>query len=457
MRLVVDKLGRIEHAEIEIRPLTVLVGESNTNKTWVAYCLYGLMRYLTWRESSQLAERFGYGNLPISPPSAGEAIDEAIRAVIPTQKGGVLEFAIRRRDLIAGVHEPVVFSLGDDRIRELLRLTEDLVSGSSASLEVSPEEFQLRDASVQVTVNYDSRSVQIGYETSRGEARSFRRQAAARDPDDVLNDSVSKYLRSFACRFMGPGNTYALPAERKALMSTYKLLRPEFEQTLNRPVVEFAEFLTQTENLWAVRQDPQIPEAITYLEASILGGAVKLQSAGPGLRMVFAPEDGPALPLHSSASMVRSLAGLDLYLRCWAAPGDLLFIDEPEMNAHPEAQVYLAELLAYLVNRGIRIVLTTHSPYIVDHLNNLIRAKDLLDADQVDVAKHFKLETAACFLDASKVSAYLFAEESRRSAVQVSPIFSTKRHMIDWETFGRTSDYVNNLYSAEIVPRLYRD
>ena len=44
MDLILDKLGRIEHAEIEIRPLTVFVGENNTNKTWAAYCLYGLAR-----------------------------------------------------------------------------------------------------------------------------------------------------------------------------------------------------------------------------------------------------------------------------------------------------------------------------------------------------------------------------------------------------------------------------
>ena len=44
MDLILDKLGRIDHAEIEIRPLTVFVGENNTNKTWAAYCLYGLAR-----------------------------------------------------------------------------------------------------------------------------------------------------------------------------------------------------------------------------------------------------------------------------------------------------------------------------------------------------------------------------------------------------------------------------
>ena len=44
VRLFVSKLGRINDAELDISPLTVLVGPNNTNKTWTAYSLYGLAR-----------------------------------------------------------------------------------------------------------------------------------------------------------------------------------------------------------------------------------------------------------------------------------------------------------------------------------------------------------------------------------------------------------------------------
>ncbi|HSP81066.1 MAG TPA: hypothetical protein VLQ93_21265, partial [Myxococcaceae bacterium] len=47
MKLTVRKLGLIERAELDIRPLTVLIGPNGTNKTWVAYALYGLLRNLT--------------------------------------------------------------------------------------------------------------------------------------------------------------------------------------------------------------------------------------------------------------------------------------------------------------------------------------------------------------------------------------------------------------------------
>ncbi|TAG87955.1 MAG: ATP-binding protein, partial [Oscillatoriales cyanobacterium] len=52
--------------------------------------------------------------------------------------------------------------------------------------------------------------------------------------------------------------------------------------------------------------------------------------------------------------------------------GDLLMIDEPELNLHPENQRRVARLFARLVNLGIKVFITTHSDYIIKELNTLI-------------------------------------------------------------------------------------
>jgi len=58
--------------------------------------------------------------------------------------------------------------------------------------------------------------------------------------------------------------------------------------------------------------------------------------------------------------MVKELSPLVLYLRYLALPGELLIIDEPEMNLHPEAQVKMIEFIAMLINAGLRVLVTTH-------------------------------------------------------------------------------------------------
>jgi hypothetical protein len=78
------------------------------------------------------------------------------------------------------------------------------------------------------------------------------------------------------------------------------------------------------------------------------------------------------LSLVEGSSAIRSLLDIGFYLRCVAAPGDLLMVDEPELNLHPANQRKVARLFARLVNIGVKVFITTHSDYIIKELNTLI-------------------------------------------------------------------------------------
>ena len=57
----------------------------------------------------------------------------------------------------------------------------------------------------------------------------------------------------------------------------------------------------------------------------------------------------------------------------------LFIIEEPESHLFPESQKYITELIALVKNCGHSVVLTTHSPYVLGTLNNLLYAKTLPD------------------------------------------------------------------------------
>ena len=78
------------------------------------------------------------------------------------------------------------------------------------------------------------------------------------------------------------------------------------------------------------------------------------------------------LTMDESSSAVRSLLGIGFYLKHSAKPGDILIVDEPELNLHPENQRKIARLFSRLVNLGIRVFITTHSDYIIKEINTLI-------------------------------------------------------------------------------------
>ena len=62
------------------------------------------------------------------------------------------------------------------------------------------------------------------------------------------------------------------------------------------------------------------------------------------------------------------------------------------MNLHPDAQLTFVELLGILINSGVNILLTTHSPYILNHINNLLGASAVAAEKQDELAKQFKLQ-----------------------------------------------------------------
>ncbi|HZI06110.1 MAG TPA: AAA family ATPase, partial [Archangium sp.] len=226
--------------------------------------------------------------------------------------------------------------------------------------------------------------------------------------------------------------------------------RDEFGKVVTVPVADYAEFLGSRRRLAEHGFEPDDLEGEfpfrdlgSLLESNVVKGEIGFTGRGEGARFSFSPSAQVELPIHAASSLVRALAGLDLYLQM-ANPGDFVVIDELEMNAHPEAQLALTELVAMLVNRGIRVVMTTHSPYIVDHLNNLMAAARLPPERQDELAPHFRLGSREAFLPADKVAAYSFAPVDGK--VEVRDVLDRETEAIDWRTFSRVTDELSNLY-----------
>jgi ABC-type multidrug transport system ATPase subunit len=118
--------------------------------------------------------------------------------------------------------------------------------------------------------------------------------------------------------------------------------------------------------------------------------------------------------MDESSSAVRSLLDIGFYLRHEAQPNDLLMVDEPELNLHPENQRRMARLFARLVNLGIKVFITTHSDYIVKELNTLIMLNgDKPHLKQISEKEGYRTEE---LLSYEKVKVYIAEEVSKRLA-----------------------------------------
>ena len=99
------------------------------------------------------------------------------------------------------------------------------------------------------------------------------------------------------------------------------------------------------------------------------------------------------IPLHLASSSARGLSDLYFFLRHVARRDHLLIIDEPESHLDTANQILLARLLARAVKAGVRVLLTTHSDYLIKELNNLIMLSSNFP-NKAEVAKRLNYEEA---------------------------------------------------------------
>jgi predicted ATPase len=64
MKIKFQNLGSIKKAELDLRPLTVIIGPNNSNKTYIAYSIYGLWKQLNSNSFNDYCGRENI-NLPI--------------------------------------------------------------------------------------------------------------------------------------------------------------------------------------------------------------------------------------------------------------------------------------------------------------------------------------------------------------------------------------------------------
>jgi|GEM_PF-1172948 len=100
--------------------------------------------------------------------------------------------------------------------------------------------------------------------------------------------------------------------------------------------------------------------------ANIINGNISKGLQG----FTFESKSGKSYNILNASSGIKSI-GLLQYLVTNKAlkKGSVLFWEEPEVHLHPKWQLKMVDLFVELMNAGVKIVFSTHSPYMADYLN----------------------------------------------------------------------------------------
>ena len=110
------------------------------------------------------------------------------------------------------------------------------------------------------------------------------------------------------------------------------------------------------------------------------------------------------LPLHIASSSARGLSDLYFYLRHVAKENQLVIIDEPESHLDTANQIQLARLLARMAQSNLKVLITTHSDYIIKEINNLIMLSRLKQKKKVVKDLGYKKDD---FIEPNAIRAYV--------------------------------------------------
>lgn len=105
------------------------------------------------------------------------------------------------------------------------------------------------------------------------------------------------------------------------------------------------------------------------LKDSILHGDISIVDD----EIIYNLGDTTSMPITAAASSIKELTPFAIMLQKGYLGQCATLFEEPESHLHPELQIKVAELLCYSINAGAHLQITTHSDYLLRHINDMVR------------------------------------------------------------------------------------
>lgn len=425
----VRDFGPIAEADIDLRPMTVFVGPSNTGKSYMAILIYALHQFFAGDLGMASFRRRSTHAWPRPWPTSGPVANEVIEDLgtwydqfesgerptdfqVPMPES-VSSFVLSRllitQDVADACVEEVLRCFGRESVSRLVRygMSEEArvtISRRTGEAQISLDPFEYQflmgkdgktDFLSEVPDRIPLRMATLAGISAREYVQqmdmhvgSMRRYASLRSPllgllVDLTGSQVVKPLN---------GSVHYLPADRTGIMHAHRLVvrslvrgtsllgirREDPLPVLAGVTGDFLDTLIALEDM-KDGHSPSGDDLAARLEENILAGSVVTRFSPIGYPEFYYRPSGwdEDIPIMNTSSMVSELAPVALYLQNVIDQGELLIIEEPESHLHPAMQVEFVRHLAAVVRAGIRVLITTHSEWVLEELANLVHLSDL--------------------------------------------------------------------------------
>jgi len=412
-KLKVTDFSCIAHAEIELGSLTVLIGPSGSGKS--------ILSKLVFFFNNLLADQFLTIEDKKDLDSFKEQVKERFKDWFPVEAWGSEKFCIE-------------FEAGSFQVR-LTRIEYRKKLGENMRVWFSPY-FEEQYTAAVVSL----RGVDVDLDIV---------DAHSMDPFWRVRMSVSESNQRNLGSDFHQLQTF-IPAGRSFFTSIGKSIAAfEHGRVLDPLIVRFGRYYAALRENRAGSRRASLQKTGEWADKlhALLEGRIVTERSKEYLHAA----DGRKIPISALSSGQQELMPLVLALENRASEmtmkryRQLIFIEEPEAHLFPTSQSALVGLLAALLTLShgrTKLFVTTHSPYVLAKLNNLIKAKQI--AGRRGTKKYQNISSIIderSWIDGSEVRAYGIHNG------EVYRIQDSSDHMIDAEYLDGVSGEISSEFS----------
>ena len=468
MKIEVSNLGALKWAEFTLGDLTIICGGNNTGKTYATYALYGFLD--SWRKNIPIHISDDKINQLSSDGFTRIDLSEYLSNIDNMLKVGCDNYSKELASVFASTEEKFKSS----KFQVFGDLSELLIQEQYANFHEQHLSSSENSRFLSVSKAEENLIFVVSLLISEEQRKNISNLTGEKDSSKFIGDVARNFIEGLLLDFLF-GKYFPQPFIASAERTGAAIFRKELDFARNRLLEEMSKkrkdfenvaelFFTTAIDLYTkdyyalpikknidffrkleviAKQDGHLkkhsPEILEFFN-EIIGGAYSVTSND---ELYYLPNNQQIkLTVDESSSAVRSLLDIGFYLKHLAKPGDILMVDEPELNLHPENQRKVARLFARLMNIGIKVFITTHSDYIIKELNTLI----MLNHDKPHLKMIMKEEgyQQAELIRADQVRVYMAEKDAKGfntlTAADIDPEMG-----IEARTFDSTIDTMNSI------------
>lgn len=408
MKIKVSNLGAIKEGTIDLtKRINLFCGHNGTGKTYLAYVIYGLLM-------------------------RNDYVDE---------NSEIIEKLFTEHKITIDIDFPYIFSFKQKIFNYTKASLDDIFGISPIDMDILFSVFNIEDIETEeefkdriISAEFKNNISEIGISLTKNKNESTITLSLINE--NIANISLFELkflLKSYIGSILALypiTNAIIFPVERNSINTFSKQLSirkkeildeidkgNEFIKLLNsksfkRYPLPISDGLKIADDLVEIKKrKSEFYDFAEELEKELLYGEVNISNDGD---ILFTPNKSNkrSLPIQMTASIIKTLSSLVVYLKHSAKENDLIIIDEPEINLHPENQIILTRIFARLANNGFRLLISTHSDYIVREFNNLLMLSNKANINKA--AKDFGYKEDE-FINKDDLGVYSFTYKTKKS------------------------------------------